>query len=216
MGQASLSRAQVGYFFADDWRYERSSRRSSRRPASPGTKPSDRRATLQALAERLSRKQARELAAELPPPLGEWLSNGGPRPEPFNADDSYDEWPRGRTWIPSAPPGTCGRYSSPWREMETTAAKHRIRVGRPGRVTLPASGSRPDAPAPTADQEGTRNGRHRPRCQEVRTALAVGTPSAPRAAPIAASDRRSARSARRRLRTLLRRVGGRSSYLPRK
>jgi uncharacterized protein (DUF2267 family) len=88
MSQASLSRAQVRYFFGDDWRYERFITTIEQKAGIPWNEAERAaRATLQTLAERLTGKQARELAAELPPPLGEWLSSGGSRPEPFDADE---------------------------------------------------------------------------------------------------------------------------------
>jgi uncharacterized protein DUF2267 len=115
MGQASPSRAQAGYFFGDDWRYERFVTTIEQK-AGISWAEAERaaRATLHTLAERLSGPQARELAAELPAPLGDWLSNSGPRPERFDADEFVRRVAARAHWIPSAPRGTCGRCSSPW------------------------------------------------------------------------------------------------------
>jgi uncharacterized protein (DUF2267 family) len=88
MRRAALSKAQIGYFYDDVWRYERFVTTIEQKAGiSWIAAESAARATLQTLAERLSGGEARELAAELPPPLAEWLSGGGENAEPFDAGE---------------------------------------------------------------------------------------------------------------------------------
>jgi uncharacterized protein (DUF2267 family) len=88
MSQTSLSRAQAGYLYGDEWRNERFVITIEQKASLSWTQAEQApHATLQTLAEGPTRRQARELPAELPPPLSEWLSDAGPYVELCNVDE---------------------------------------------------------------------------------------------------------------------------------